>query len=1127
MSTAEQPRHTRGAGVLAAYFATVQLSEWVPAEIARQLPAKERHQHRHTWVRTAAPSAPATPSQQQQQKEQQHRASADGSAWRGCCKDCLCRLAVSVDTSVAHACIDSTGHHMHSVLGRTTSDEEEEESDNNGAGVEEEAYTGGASRCCKCGVSATLRLWPAVVDPEMVAALEEARTKPHAHHPAQGSRELLGTVTTLYRVVRNVCQGNRSPVKTGSAKPRQLLKFDAPCNQILGILGFELTNNESEFRPPDVGTAGDGGSSLMLRRLERARDELGVLAGRIQRRLRDVERNAAYVYRPVTPDLAALLGAKDYPRRAGASALLMATATGSSDGSRRPAVDDAYRQLGVPEDAADELVVWSYGRLSEEDESPDPLAGPQAQRRFDALAAIAEFRTSSSDALDDLVASERGRGMATTEQTRLACRALFGDSGYEVAAIDDDTMREMARSQIAEASSVKAKTEVAEHLRVLAAAKHSQPLANYAAALASELEARAVAVDEPAADHETLAQIRRQMDTWGQLPVGLTNIGNTCYLNSILQFIYSVAPIRQAVMRYGDAQTWNEPLVLGRRDGGRLLTTDEVKRALRFVELLKRLFSNLINHRIECWSLSDARKEESTTAPGHPLLTAPAFSASTALAVTPDRELSDMLLQKSTGANGGASNNNEAATSVSSSGTLNMQLDTADANGKATAATTASQQKPATTQYYQQQDVDEFIEQFVAFLVHALPPEPRLHLEENSTTESDASQLPPTLPAHDDGSWIRSLLYGHQELLAEKYGPGGTRVADSDDLRKVPYAKLILSIPGAESSTDINDCIDGYFAPSVISGANQDEDDDELKSSQMMDVDRAHEKGEVEIVQRTRLLDAPPVLCVQIQRLRFDVSTMRSYKLNTHIRLRRQISLAPYMQFSAQQDPHASGEEEAADPNARRTRIRQIKTRVETLSKHLRALETPVRAASGFDAMASMSVVSALERVQTFMAGVSGWSESSGARSLLADLGKPADAVVGDARKLSSDLGTMARALTDARTQWDDERRALCAELDSIYDSVSVDDANAYTLHAVFIHSGLSPEYGHYWVYIRDYDSKTEKTRWLCFNDSNVSVIGDDAVFGDSPLPGQEAANPYLLVYVRSNELSDVVDFGI
>ncbi|KAJ2649334.1 ubiquitin-specific protease ubp2, partial [Coemansia sp. RSA 1285] len=69
--------------------------------------------------------------------------------------------------------------------------------------------------------------------------------------------------------------------------------------------------------------------------------------------------------------------------------------------------------------------------------------------------------------------------------------------------------------------------------------------------------------------------------------------------------------------------------------------------------------------------------------------------------------------------------------------------------------------------------------------------------------------------------------------------------------------------------------------------------------------------------------------------------------------------------------------------------------------------------------------------------------------------------------------------------------------------------------------------YGHYWVYIRDYDSKADRVRWLCFNDSNVSVVGDDAVFGDSPLPGQEAANPYLLVYVRSNELGDVVDFGI
>ncbi|KAJ1782349.1 ubiquitin-specific protease ubp2, partial [Coemansia sp. RSA 2399] len=396
---------------------------------------------------------------------------------------------------------------------------------------------------------------PPVIDPEMVAALEDARTKPHTHHPTQGTRELIGTLSTMFRIVRNACQGNRSLIRTTSEKPRQLLKFDAPCNHILEILGFELIN-DTEFRPPDLGLpASDAlpagspqssSSSLMLRRLERARDELCVLTGRIQRKLRDVERNEAFVYRVATPELAALLGAKDYPKRPGASSLLMASASSmntdsDSNTSKRQTVDDAYRRLGVPEDAADSLVVWSYSRLAEEDESVDPLTGALAQQRFDALVAIAGMRT--SEELDSLVANERERGMTSTMQIRTACKALFGDSGYEVAAIDDDTVREMARTQIAEASTTKVKIEMAEHLRVLALAKHSEPLVNYAAVLVSELEARE-ASSEPAAD--ALGHMKLQLDTWEQLPVGLNNIGNTCYLNSILQFIYSLTPIREA-----------------------------------------------------------------------------------------------------------------------------------------------------------------------------------------------------------------------------------------------------------------------------------------------------------------------------------------------------------------------------------------------------------------------------------------------------------------------------------------------------------------------------------------------------------------------------------------------------
>lgn len=67
-------------------------------------------------------------------------------------------------------------------------------------------------------------------------------------------------------------------------------------------------------------------------------------------------------------------------------------------------------------------------------------------------------------------------------------------------------------------------------------------------------------------------------------PVGLDNIGNTCYLNSLLQFYYTVKPVREVVMNIDSHRmNLNDPKtdddMRKKRVGGRKVVRSEVIKA--------------------------------------------------------------------------------------------------------------------------------------------------------------------------------------------------------------------------------------------------------------------------------------------------------------------------------------------------------------------------------------------------------------------------------------------------------------------------------------------------------------------------------------------------------------------
>lgn len=84
------------------------------------------------------------------------------------------------------------------------------------------------------------------------------------------------------------------------------------------------------------------------------------------------------------------------------------------------------------------------------------------------------------------------------------------------------------------------------------------------------------------------------------LPVGLNNIGNTCYLNSLLQFYFTITPIREAVCSFPSSEDKEDIGGLGKKHivkkvGGRAVPVWEVARAQQFILLLHDLFQELIH----------------------------------------------------------------------------------------------------------------------------------------------------------------------------------------------------------------------------------------------------------------------------------------------------------------------------------------------------------------------------------------------------------------------------------------------------------------------------------------------------------------------------------------------------
>ncbi|KAI5790352.1 hypothetical protein FPQ18DRAFT_337814 [Pyronema domesticum] len=721
-------------------------------------------------------------------------------------------------------------------------------------------------------------------------------------------------------------------------------------------------------------------------------------------------------------------------------------------------VNDAYTYLNVTADTDDNFI-YSIYQVHCGDRPNDK------QTALEALRMIAESRNSSY--LHNVLTTS-GDNFDVTKLP-ITIDSAYQCLGIDVRSVDDElitgayTVRKMDQPSRA--------GEFANAMIVIAEHRNSSFIREFI-----QSEQPSMNVQGP--------QLLPRTDT----PVGLENIGNTCYLNSLLQFYFTIEPLRNMVLNFDQYQEeFVTPEILERkRVGGRRLTEKEIARAKQFVELLRGLFNDLI-----------------TTNQAY---------------VTPTMDLAYLALVTSKAEEEGQDSHNIEDSIVDvSNNNDNMDVDlptpedgynaasvqdkdcddvaseiTLVGDGQDVEMSDDFQKKPASA------ESKENVEPEVMQIDNSDSP-PHLNvmkLDSDGSTGAEAGSplkdsglptprnSPPPIPARpaavkDRKYSIDPSLFGKQQDVSESIGnvlfqlEAAIRPVSIDengeqqDLIKECFygqTKQTLAFP---DSSEVRTKVES-FAHLLVNVDKTEQDIysalDSSFDSEQVDLEGKHARRYLSI---TKL---PPILSIQVQRVQFNREAGSAYKSHTALNFPETLYMDRY--------PRLRG---------RRPELRQL--------QDLRA--------KLMESQGRLSPLISLDLTKNYAVTQLGASEVDMENSdgSLGDVG--VDPLLPTIVKRGLEL------INNRITAADNKIKDLQSRINQQF----TDLRNfGYRIHAVFIHSGTH-NFGHYWIYIHDF----EKRVWRKYNDEHVTEVTDENIIFKQA-PGDKVPTPYFLVYVRENQ---------
>ncbi|KAF2207210.1 hypothetical protein CERZMDRAFT_71801 [Cercospora zeae-maydis SCOH1-5] len=555
-------------------------------------------------------------------------------------------------------------------------------------------------------------------------------------------------------------------------------------------------------------------------------------------------------------------------------------------------------------------------------------------------------------------------------------------------------------------------------------------------------------------------QTSRSAETW---PVGLTSHGNTCYLNSLLQYYFSIKPLREIVLNY-DQYKLDTGLHTNKyeRVGHRKISLEEVKGGQRFAQDLKQLFDRMIKSPSE-----HVRPEDD--------LVCRAFleMKDYALLSSAVQELRAEHAEKANGTaeveNGVKTSDNDPApnslsnrvASDASSVTLRDSDDVSMQNSELPPTPPKSPTKDNST------DAPPLPpRRFSTTREHALE-----KAQEKAKAQQDVTEV------HDDvlfklragmtpqgadetGEQIDNL---HQLF---KYSMVETSVKDGVDGKKKQLLDMAITIPPPSGATDIYSVLDQYF---------------DLQS-----VGETTEAGNTEAYKSLKVL--PPLLQINITRIDYN-KERGAFKSEACVKLEDELYLDRYIDTSH------------PDVLPKRKACWAWRQKLHALRKERKAIDEAPHVVNKPNDVNGPLVMNEVGEYLHEMPNVNAELESLGMNGVDVPQGLPIAV-------MSETQGQLARLVELEKQIANIEPR--------LKDQFSEFKEVKYRLAAVFFHRG-SYGHGHYWIYIHDFGNDV----WRMYNDERVDEFKNVSEILEANTWNH--GTPTFAVYVKDDHKTEIV----